>query len=77
MASLTVLNQRLDEAETAMHRLATGSMVEEITGPNQTKTKFMPSDMAKLEKYVGYLKSQIAAANGRGCKPIGFTFNLG
>lgn len=77
MADLVTLNQRLTEAESALHRLATGSMVEEITGPNQTKTRFMASDMDRLQKYIGLLKSDIARVSGRGYKPIGFTFNLG
>lgn len=78
MASAAQLAIWLGEAETALHRLMTGSMVEEISGPNNTRTRFMPTDIAKLQAYIGNLEQLIStAATGYRHRPIYFTPDLG
>jgi gpW len=67
-----------DEAEQALHRLATGSMVEEIAGPNNMRTRFMAADMDKLQKYIEFLDGQISrVTSGMRQRPIYFTPRLG
>jgi hypothetical protein len=78
VASEAQLTTWKDEAEVALHRLMTGSMVEEISGPNNTKTRFMPADLEKLQAYIGYLEGLISTAStGFRRRPIYFTPDLG
>ncbi|MCL5745016.1 MAG: gpW family protein [Acidobacteria bacterium] len=74
MADLDTLRTRLTEAETALHRLQTGSAVEEIAAPDGSRTRFMPTDAARLEAYIGSLTQQIErASRGFPRGPIYFT----
>lgn len=78
MASEAQLTIWLGEAETALHRLMTGSMVEEISGPNNTRTRFMATDIAKLQSYIVNLGQLISTAQtGYRHRPIYFTPDLG
>ena len=64
------------QAQLAMHRLVTGSMVEELQGPNNTRTRFMATDTEKLAAYIVWIDSQIAAvATGQSQRhrPVYFT----
>jgi len=62
MADLTTLRARFTEAETALHRLQTGSAVEEVSSPDGTRTRFTTTDAARLEKYITALAQQIERA---------------
>lgn len=65
MTDLTTLRQRLADAETARHKLLTGSMRERISrgGTDITYTR---ADIGKLERYIAELQSDIARAEGGG-----------
>lgn len=64
MADLTTLIQRLAEAETAKHNLATGSRMERLTSPNGDSVGFTAASMAELDKYINELAIQIAQLQG-------------
>lgn len=77
MASAAQLAIWRDEAEVALHRLMTGSMVEEISGPNNIRTRFMPADIEKLQAYIDRLDGLIStAATALRHRPIFFTPGL-
>jgi len=61
----TLLRNRLIEAETARHKLLTGSMRERISrgGTDITYTR---ADIGKLDRYITDLRADIAKAEGRG-----------
>ena len=63
MADLATLQQRLTDAESARHRLLTGSMRERINRAG-TEVTYTRTDIAQLERYISDLKGQIAVANG-------------
>ncbi|HEY3417756.1 MAG TPA: gpW family head-tail joining protein [Armatimonadota bacterium] len=65
MADTATLQARRTEAETALHRLQTGSSVEEVSAPDGTRTRFTPADAVRLENYIASLGRQIESA-GRG-----------
>lgn len=74
MATEAQLTIWLTEAEAALHRLMTGSMVEEISGPNNTRTRFMKADIDKLQAYIVSLGTLISTAQtGFRQRPIYFT----
>jgi cytidylate kinase len=70
MAALTVA-QMLAEALAARHKLATGSMREEVTY-GADRVKFTPADINKLESYIADLQAQLAGGAARGA--IGVIF---
>lgn len=59
----TLLRNRLIEAETARHKLLTGSMRERISrgGTDITYTR---ADIGKLDRYITDLRADIARAEG-------------
>lgn len=63
MADLTTLQARLDEAETAYHRLMTGSLEESI-GLGDMQVRYTRSEANKLKSYMAELRSDIAALGG-------------
>lgn len=63
MSDLATLQTRLTEAESAYHRLMTGSLEESISF-NGRSVGYKPSDAPKLQSYISDLKSQIAALTG-------------
>lgn len=73
MADATTLETRLDEAETALHRLMTGARVEELDSPSG-KVKYTPATMGELKRYIGWLKQQIEAATRGSRRPVFFEF---
>ena len=73
MADLATLETRLIEAETALHRLMTGSRVEAINSPTG-KVQYTSANLGDLEKYIASLKQQIEATSRGPRKPIFFTY---
>lgn len=76
MPDISTLRTWLSQAETARHRLVTGSMAELLTHGDQT-TRFTPANIDKLEAYIASLQSQIAGADGTASqrrRPINFTY---
>lgn len=63
MTDITILRQRLADAENARHKLLTGSMRERINrgGTDITYTR---ADISKLERYIAELQADIARAVG-------------
>lgn len=60
MADLATIQARLAEAEAALHRINTGSMVEEITSPSGDKIRYTAASAKNLEAYVTSLAAQAA-----------------
>lgn len=52
--------QKLDEAEKALHDLQIGASAAEITDQNGEKIRYRPLDMSKLVLYISALKNEIA-----------------
>jgi hypothetical protein len=69
----TELANCLAEAELALHRLTTGSRVEEIDSPSG-RVRYTNASVGDLERYIGRLKQQIEAASRGNRKPILFEF---
>lgn len=65
MPDIATLQARLDEAETAYHRLMTGSLEESI-GLGDMQVRYTRADADKLAGYVSLLRADIASAGGAG-----------
>jgi hypothetical protein len=63
MPDLATLETRLSEAETAYHRLMTGSL-EESVGKGDAQVRYTRADAPTLVSYISQLRSDIAAAGG-------------
>lgn len=63
MADHATLQTRLDEAESAYHRLLTGSLEESI-GLGDMQVRYTRSESASLATYIAQLRSDVAAAGG-------------
>jgi hypothetical protein len=61
--------QRLTEAEAALHSLQMGQVEEEIAGPDGRRGKYTMANADKLQRYVEWLRSQVAPR-----RPIVFRF---
>lgn len=73
MATAAELTTWLTEAEAALHRLMTGSRVEEIESP-AGRVRYTTSNIGDLERYIARLKQQIEAAARGNRQPIFFEF---
>lgn len=58
MATLT-LQQRLDEAEDALHRLMTGAQVVQFRDANGEQLSYTAANAARLRGYIADLKRQL------------------
>lgn len=77
MPDIAQLQTWLTEAETARHKLLTGSLRQRVSYNGQADVTFATTDIARLDAYIASLKSQIAVADGSGrgaTRPIHFTF---
>lgn len=63
MSDIATLQARLVEAESAYHRLMTGSLEESISKGDRN-VRYKPTEAPKLQSYIADLKSQIAALSG-------------
>lgn len=61
---------RLTEAETALHKLMTGSAVVELTSPDGTRVRYQEADLQKLQSYVDYCQLKKLQAAGTPAGPI-------
>ncbi len=74
MATQAELEARLTEAEAALHRLLTGSRVEEIDSPSG-RVRYTSANTGDLERYLAWLKQQIETTQRGNRKPILFEFS--
>ena len=76
MADLATLQIWLSEAETARHKLATGSLRQTVRYNGDREVTFAKTDMAALDAYIASLRAQIADLSGTGSRtgPIHLTF---
>lgn len=79
MADCTTLQQRIAEAEEALHKLQTGGYVVELTSPDGTRIRYGEADAAKLGAYLQVLHGQLAQCEGSSSsqivrRPVYFTF---
>jgi hypothetical protein len=73
MATQAELEARITEAETALHRLLTGSRVEEIDSPSG-RVRYTSTNTVDLERYLAWLKQQLETTQRGNRKPILFEF---
>jgi hypothetical protein len=76
MADLTTLQTRLTQAESAYHKLLTGSMEERVDTGSGYAVAYTRADADKLLAYINTLKGEIAALGGGGRPRRGFIVNL-
>jgi hypothetical protein len=65
MPDLATLQARLDEAESAYHRLMTGSLEESI-GLGDMQVRYTRAEADKLAAYISLLRADVSAAGGSG-----------
>jgi hypothetical protein len=70
MDSVTLQN-RIDQAETALHALLTGAREQEIVGADGERVSYTAVTMPQLQAYLAYLRAKQADAYRR---PIYFQF---
>ena len=58
--------QLLTEAQSAYHKLMTGTAVAEVQDSNGERVRYTAADLSKLKAYIADLKAQIATASGTG-----------
>jgi hypothetical protein len=64
MTTIAELQQRIDEAELALHKLMTGAREVTISVGGFGTTTYAETDSVKLEKYIAMLKQTIARKKG-------------
>lgn len=69
-ADLATLNQRLTEAEAALHKLLIGQSVATLRDQNGEMVTYQQASISKLRAYISDLQRQIDALNGA-CRPAG------
>lgn len=72
MPDLATLQTRIEEAETALHELMTGTRAVDITSPTGARTTYQQADAPKLQAYIAELKGQAAAKQSKPRGPITF-----
>lgn len=69
MTDLATLQARLVEADTALHKLMTGTQAVSVqNGDKQVQYRSFASGIRDLRIYIAELKAQIAAAGGPGVR---------
>lgn len=61
---ILTLQSRLTEAESAHHRLLTGTLEVTVSISNYGSATYAVADLDKLERYISQLKSEIARLKG-------------
>lgn len=71
---LTLLNQRLFEAENALHELSLGKKVQLVQFGANRKTEYTQTTKKDLDAYIQYLKNLILKCKtGKGRQPLHLT----
>ncbi len=68
MATSLTCEQKLDQAECALHDLAMGKQLVEIQIKGRVY-KFTPASMASLRRYIAWLKQECAAEANTCARP--------
>lgn len=71
MATVAVLQQRLTEAEEALHLLQMGEKPRVFQDQNGERVEYTVASIPKLEAYIAKLKFQLDPSSGN--RSIGFT----
>lgn len=72
---LATLKKRLEEAETALHRLMLGELEVTVSVVGFGATNYSQTNRSQLERYIAQLKSHIANKSGQRKRgPIFFRF---
>lgn len=66
MTSIIILQQRLEEAELAYHRLVMGEGVVQVTDQNRESVIYSKADLGKLKNYIAELKAEISGVQPKG-----------
>lgn len=77
MADLVTLQTWLAQAETARHKLITGSLRQTVRYNGDREVTFAKTEIPALDSYIASLKSQIAGLEGSPSTrtgPISLTF---
>jgi predicted house-cleaning NTP pyrophosphatase (Maf/HAM1 superfamily) len=64
VADLVTLQQQLSEAESARHRLLTGSAIEQVDMSNGQRVTYTRVTLKELDSYIANLRALVAAAGG-------------
>lgn len=64
MATLSVLQSRLAEAETALHNVLLGKGVAEFRDSNGELVRYSKTEVPALRAYISQLTAEIAALQG-------------
>lgn len=70
---MSALQQRLQEAEDAYHKLQTGQMAVSISKDGR-QVEFNRANIDKLRSYIDDLRSQLGLLNSRRRRPAGVSF---
>jgi hypothetical protein len=71
---IATLQQRITEAETAMHSLMMGSRVSEAGAPDGSRVSYTQTDLPRLREYLQWLKAQLVQAQQGAARPIYFEY---
>lgn len=68
--------QRLEQAQSARHKLLTGSLLRVFMDQNGERVEYTATNIAQLDKYIAELSAELAPSLAalRRPRPIGFTF---
>lgn len=72
MTDAVTLRQRLEEAQAALHALATGTQRVQIRDASGRQISYAPADVGQLRAYIAELKAQLDP--GRRRRAIGVWF---
>lgn len=64
----------LAQAQAALHKLLTGSMVAEVKKPDGSSVKFTAADESKLRAYISQLKYELGLTTTPRRRAIGVRF---
>lgn len=65
MTDIVIVRQRLLDAETALHKLLTGTLEVTVSVGGYGATTYSQTNIAQLRAYIAQLKSEIAKCEGR------------
>jgi len=61
---MATTEQRLIEAENALHALITGELIASVTVPGGRTNQYTPANIGELRKYIAELKRELGKTGG-------------